>query len=111
MAWVLGGREAATCQRLYDQVNHVTAWLFYTENWAAFAQVLPQARHRIGKAHTQAIERDQSTTRPHLARMTRRTNVVSQSAAMIHASFKRWCALTVPPIFASSQALFLSIFN
>jgi hypothetical protein len=42
--------------------------------------------------------------------MTRRTKVVSKSEDMIHASFKLWCALTVPAIFTYYQALFLSIF-
>jgi insertion element IS1 protein InsB len=73
--------------------------------------VLPKERHIIGKAHTHAIERDHSHTRHYLARMTRRTKVVSKSEAMIDASMKLWCALTVPAIFAHYQALFLSIFN
>jgi insertion element IS1 protein InsB len=111
IAWVLGGRDAATFHRLYDKVNYWTDCLFYTDNWDAFAQVLPKERHIIGKAYTHAIERDNSSTRHYRARMTRRTKVVSKSAAMLHASLKLWCALTVPAIFAHYQALFLSIFN
>jgi hypothetical protein len=57
------------------------------------------------------LARDHANTRPHLARMTRRPTVVSKSEALIHASLKRWCALTVPAIFAHDQALFVSIFN
>jgi insertion element IS1 protein InsB len=86
IAWVLGRRDAATVQRLYDKVKHVTDGIFYTDNWDAFAQVLPKEQHIIGKAHTQAIERDNSNTRHHLARMTRRTKVVSKSTDMIPAS-------------------------
>jgi insertion element IS1 protein InsB len=111
IAWVLGGRDAATFQRLYDKLKHLTACLFYTDDWDAFTQVLPKERHIIGKAHTHAIERDNSNTRHHLARMTRRTKVVSKSQDMVHASLKLWCALTVPAIFAYYQAMFLSIFN
>lgn len=85
--------------------------MFYTDNWDAFAQVLPKERHIMGKAHTHAIERDNSNTRHYLGRMTRRTKVVSKSEDMIHASLKLWCALTVPAIFAYYQTLFLSIFN
>ena len=66
IAWVLGGRDAATFQRLYDKLNHLTACVFYTDNWNAFAQVLPKERHIIGKAHTHAIERDHSNTRHYL---------------------------------------------
>jgi insertion element IS1 protein InsB len=111
IAWVLGGRDVTTFQRLYDKVKHLTNGVFYTDDWDTFAQVLPKERHMIGKAHTHAIERDNSHTRHHLARMTRRTKVVSKAEAMIHASLKLWCALTVPEIFAHYQALFLSIFN
>ncbi len=111
IAWVLGGRDAATFQRLDDKVKHLTNGIFYTDNWDAFAQVLPKERHLIGKGHTHAIERDNANTRHYLARRTRRTKVVSQSAHMLHASLKLWCALTVPAIFAHYQALFLSIFG
>jgi insertion element IS1 protein InsB len=84
MAWVLGGRDAATFQRLYDKVKHLTTCIFYTDDWEAFAQVLPKDRHIIGKAYTHAIERDNSNTRHHLARMTRKTKVVSKSEEYEH---------------------------
>jgi insertion element IS1 protein InsB len=111
LAWVLGGRDAATFQRLYGKLTHRTACILYTDHWEAFAQVLPKDCHIIGKAHTHAIERDHSNTRHHLARMTRRTKVVSTSAAMVHASLKLWCALMVPAIFEEYQRLVLPIFN
>jgi len=111
MAWVLGGRDAATCHRLDHKLKHVTACLWYTDHWDAWAQGLPKARPIMGKAQTHAIERANAHTRPHLARMTRRTKVVSQSTEMLHASLTLWCALNVPAIFAAYQALFLSIFN
>ena len=111
LAWVLGGRDAATFQRFYDNLKQLTDGIFYTDPWEAFAHVWPKDRHILGKAHTQAIERDHSNTRHHLARLTRRTKVVSKSAAMGHASLKLWCALPVPAIFEAYQRLFLSIFN
>ena len=110
MAWVLGGRDAATFQRLYDQVKHLTTCILYTDDGEAFAHVLPPERHIIGKAYTHAIERDHSNTRHHLARMTRKTKVVSKSKEMVHASLKLWCALSVPAIFAKYQEMFLSLF-
>ena len=111
IAWVLGGRDAATFQRLYDKLKHLTECIFYTDDWDAFAQVLPKERHLTGKSHTHTMERDNSHTRHHLARMTRRTKVVSKSAEMLHASLKLWCALNVQAIFEAYQAIFLSIFN
>ncbi len=86
VTWVIGGRDAATFRRLYDKVKHLTHCTFYTDDWDAFAAVLPAERHVIGKAHTVAIERDNSNTRHHLGRMTRRTKVVSKKESMVHAS-------------------------
>ena len=79
IAWVIGGRNVATFKRLYHKVKHLKDCIFYTDNWKAFAKVLPKKRHVIGKAGTIAIEQDNSNTRHHLGRMTRRTKVVSKS--------------------------------
>ena len=111
VAWVVGGRDAATFRRLYNKVKHLENCTFYTDDWAAFAKVLPADRHVIGKQHTVTIERDNSNTRHHLGRMTRRTKVVSKKVKMIHASMKLWCALTEPSTFRIYQATFLSIFR
>ena len=110
MAWVIGGRDTATFQRLYDKVKHLENCIFYTDDWDAFGKVLPAARHVIGKAHTTMIEQDNSNTRHHLGRMTRRTKVVSKKVEMIDASMKLWCALTEPSTFKTYQDTFLSIF-
>jgi insertion element IS1 protein InsB len=111
VAWVVGGRDAATFGRLYDKVRHLTDCVFYTDDWDAFAKHLPPERHIIGKAGTITIEQDNSNTRHHLARMTRRTKVVSKKPRMIYDSIKLWLALTTPNIFAHYQATFLSIFR
>jgi insertion element IS1 protein InsB len=111
IAWVIGNRDAATFRRLYNKVKHLTSCIFYTDAWEAFAKVLPSERHVVGKAHTVSIERDNSNTRHHLGRMTRRTKVVSKKVEMIDASMKLWCALTTPEIFAHYQQIFLSIFR
>ena len=107
---MVGGRDAETFRRLYAKVEHLTDCTFYTDDWDAFAKVLPMERHVIGKAHTIAIERDNSNTRHHLGRMTRRTKVVSKKEAMVDASLKLWLALTEPIIFGLYQKQFLSIF-
>ena len=110
VAWVLGHRSAATFQRLYNQVSHLTECRFYTDDWNAFGKVLPSERHIIGKAGTTAIEQDNSNTRHHLGRMTRRTKVVFKTAEMVNVTLKLWCALTNPEIFNRYQKLALSSF-
>ena len=111
VAWVIGGRDAATFKRLYDKVKHLKTCVFYTDDWNAFAKILPRDRHVIGKAHTITIEQDNSNTRHHLGRMTRRTKVVSKKVEMIDMTLKLWCALTQPMIFHDFQTTALSIFR
>jgi insertion element IS1 protein InsB len=88
VGWVLGGRDSGTFRRLYNKVSHLKNCIFYTDTWDdAFAEVLPPARHIMGKAHTVEIERDNSNTRHHLGRFTRRTKVVSRKEFMVDLTF------------------------
>lgn len=111
MAWVIGNRDAATFRQLYEKVKHLKTCIFYTDGWKGFRKVLPKNRHVIGKDHTTTIERDNSNTRHHLGRMTRRTKVVSKKEEMVDASMKLWQALTDQKTFKSYQTIFLSIFK
>ena len=110
VAWVLGHRSAATFEKLYDKVSHLTNCTFYTDDWDAFSTILPKERHVIGKAGTTAIEQDNSNTRHHLGRMTRRTKIVSKTEEMVDTTLKLWCALTDPEIFAHFQRMATSSF-
>jgi insertion element IS1 protein InsB len=111
VAWVLGRRSAATFRKLYGKVSHLTECIFFTDDWSAFAKVLPKDRHVIGKSGTIAIEQDNSNTRHHLGRMTRRTKVVSKTKEMVDTTIKLWCALSDPDIFTSFQELGTSTFR
>jgi IS1 family transposase len=73
--------------------------------------VLPRNRHIIGKAHTVAIEQNNSDTRHHLGRFTRRTKVVSKSSVMVDLTIRLWCALTMPEIFQQWQNQMMYIFR
>ncbi len=95
IAWELGNRNTKTFKKLYDKVKHLKKAIFYTDTWEAFAKVLPTKRHVIGKRYTNEIERDNSNTRHHLARFTRRTKVVSQKVDMVDSTLKLWQALTM----------------
>lgn len=78
VAWVVGNRDAKTFRRLYDKVKHVRD-RYYTDDWEAYSKILPKDRHVIGKEGTTTIESDNSNTRHHLGRITRRTKIVSKS--------------------------------
>jgi insertion element IS1 protein InsB len=110
VAWVLGGRDSATFRRLYEKVKHLGNCIFYTDNWNAFAEILPPERHIIGKEHTVEIERDNSNTRHHLGRFTRRTKVISKKEFMVDLTLRIWHAVTTGGFFAALQNIALSIY-
>jgi len=111
VAWVLGRRSAATFRRLYSKVSHLTECMFFTDDWPAFAKILPRERHVIGKSGTIAIEQDNSNTRHHIGRMTRTTKVVSKTVEMVDTTIKLWCALSVSETFDAFQQTAISIFR
>jgi insertion element IS1 protein InsB len=111
VAWVLGNRDTSTFRRLYDKVKHLGTCVFYTDRWDAFAEVLPAERHVIGKEHTVCIERDNSNTRHHLGRFTRRTKVVSKCEEMVDLSLRIWHAVTTTDIFNILQNKLSCIFR
>ena len=107
---MLGNRDAATFRKLYRKVGRLKRCTFFTDAWGAFAEVLPRKRHVVGKAHTVAIERDNSNTRHHLARFTRRTKVVSRSERMVELTLRIWHAVTTTDLFSRLQETALSIY-
>ena len=84
---------------------------FYTDEWRSFAKVLPESRHKISRSGTVLVEQDNSNTRHHLGRFTRRTKIVSKKIPMVDATMKLWSALTIPEIFRRYQQIALSIFT
>jgi IS1 family transposase len=92
-------------------VKHLKECIFYTDSWDAFAKVLPKKRHIIGKAGTVGIERDNSNTRHHLGRFTRKTKIVSKSIEMVDISIRLWYYFIKEEVFKSFQRVALSIFS
>src|SRR3954451_1786143 len=60
--------------------------LYCTDDWAAYAELIPQGRLYVGKDQTHGIERDHSRQRHWPARFRRRTCVVSKAKRMVDAS-------------------------
>jgi len=84
---------------------------FYTDDWDVFSKVLPKKRHVIGKAHTVTIEQDNSNTRHHLGRFTRRTKVISHSSHMVDLTLRIRHAVTTTNLFHQLQNTAISIFK
>jgi insertion element IS1 protein InsB len=84
--WECGRRDAATLSRLLERVERWNPRLYCTDDWAAYAELIPQGRLYVGKDQTHGIERDHSRQRHWLARFRRRTCVVSKAKRMVDAS-------------------------
>src|SRR5260363_169149 len=106
--WQVVPDEAAV-RRLYDKVKHRSA-RYFTDAWEVYQKVLPREQHTVGKAYTTAIEQDNANTRHFLARMTRRTKVVSKSAAMVDLSLRIQYHLAMPENYRLWQAKIMGIF-
>ncbi|MDZ5761763.1 IS1 transposase [Candidatus Cyrtobacter comes] len=69
--------DATTFKRLFEKVESLENCRFYTDDWDAFAKILPKNRHVIGKSGTVCIEHNNSNTRhdpPHKNCIQRRGN-------------------------------------
>jgi insertion element IS1 protein InsB len=86
VGWELGGRDAATLDKLLARLKRWNPRLYCTDDWAAYAELIPQGRLFVGKEETHGIERDHARQRHWLARFRHRGIVVSKARRMIDAS-------------------------
>ena len=84
--WECGGRDAATSSRLLERLERWGPRLYCTDDWAAYAELIPQGRLFVGEEETHGIERDHARQRHWLARFRRRSIVVSKAKRMVDAS-------------------------
>ena len=89
IAWVLGGRDDATCQKLLDKIG-VAGKTFVTDDWDGYHRLIPENQLFTGKDLTVPIERDNSNIRHFVARFRRRTKVVSKVEEMVDLSLRAY---------------------
>ncbi len=106
IAYVIGQRDAKTLYKLYEKLKHLDV-TYYTDNWEAFTKVLPKDRHVVGKRHTVTIEQNNSNTRHHLGRMTRKTKIVSKTKQMVDLTMKLWININEDGLFDTLKDDFL----
>ncbi len=87
LAWVVGDRDDATCQKLLDKIG-VEGKTFVADDWDGYHRLIPEAQLFTGKDLTVPIEQDNSNIRHFLARFRRRTKVVSKSTEMVDLSLR-----------------------
>ena len=73
LAFTLGKRSKRTVEYLMLRLKNVEVDFFLTDDWEAFAAVLPYEKHLIGKQFTKAIEGRNTWFRTRLRRLARRT--------------------------------------
>lgn len=75
---MIGERSMETIELLYKQLDELQIELFCTDDWKAFAAVLPAEKHLIGKSGTKHIEGVNTSLRPRNRRLVRRTTCFSK---------------------------------
>ena len=87
IAWVLGRRDDATCQKIIDKIG-LEGKTFVTDDWDGYHRLIPEGQLFTGKDLTVAIEQDNSNIRHFVARFRRRTKVVSKVVEMVDLSLR-----------------------
>ena len=87
IAWVLGRRDDATCQKLLNKIG-LEGKTFVTDDWEGYHRLIPDDQLFTGKDLTVPIEQDNSNIRHFLARFRRRTKVVSKVVEMVDLSLR-----------------------
>jgi insertion element IS1 protein InsB len=111
IAWVLGRRDDATCQKLINKIG-VEGKTFVTDDWEGYHRLIPEDQLFTGKDLTVPIEQDNSDIRHFLARFRRRTKVVSKVVEMVDLSLRIYHHFHDNfDAFTEKAAVFRSIFD
>lgn len=111
IAWVLGGRDDATCQKLLNKIG-VEGKTFVTDDWEGYHRLIPEDQLFTGKDLTVSIEQDNSNIRHFIARFRRRTKVVSKVVEMVDLSLRAYHHFHDNiEAFIEKVAVFRSIFS
>ena len=78
LAYSFGSRSAKTVKELYKKLEKVQIDEFCTDHWKAFAKVVPDEKHTIGKEYTKNIEGVNTCLRARNRRLARKTTCFSK---------------------------------
>lgn len=90
LAFHIGKRSRSACKSLFKKLKELAIGRFYTDDYSAYAKVVPPEKHSVGKQHTTHIERLNRDFRTHLKRLTRRTVCHSKSDEMHYQIIKMY---------------------
>src|SRR6202035_1135489 len=111
IAWVLGRRDDATCQKLLNKIG-LEGKTFVTDDWEGYHRLIPDDQLFTGKDLTVPIEQDNSTIRPLPAGFRRRTKFVPKGVEMVALSLRIYNRFHENlDAFAEKAAVFRAIFS
>ena len=79
LAYVLADHTDQALVELKALLEPFGVQTFYTDGWGAYARLLDEDQHRVGKCNTQKIERKHLTLRTRIKRLARKTICFSKS--------------------------------
>ncbi len=82
LAYVLADHGDAALKLLQQLLKPFGIQRFYTDAWGAYARLLDEDQHEVGKHYTQKIERKHLTLRTRIKRLARKTICFSKSELM-----------------------------
>ena len=83
-----GKRNKKSIKTLFKKLQGLEINFYCTDNWKAFAEVLPKEKHIIGKKYTKKIEGINTWLRTRLRRLVRRTVCFSKKLIYHHSIMK-----------------------
>lgn len=84
IAWECGDRGKATLKKLIRRLEKWNVKVYYTDDYQAYASVIPQEKLVQTKAETHAIERNNCRMRHWFGRFKRKSIIVSKSLEMVN---------------------------
>ena len=82
LAFQIGKRNDASCEKLMKKMAHLDIKHYYTDNWISYKKHIPPEKHTISKKKTQKIERQNLNFRTHIKRLCRKTICFSKKDDM-----------------------------
>ena len=83
IAWECGDRDKATLEKLIETLEKWKVNCYYTDDYQAYASVIPRERLIQTKAETHAIERNNCRMRHGFGRFKRKSIIVSKTVEMV----------------------------
>ena len=84
IAWECGDRDKATLEKLIGRLEKWNVIRYYTDDYQAYASVIPREKLVQTKSETDAIERNNCRMRHWFGRFKRKSIIVSKSLKMVN---------------------------